>query len=51
MNGVIKIVDITALFPFGAATTSAAGTAGLVPAPAAGDELKVLQGDAQWGTN
>jgi hypothetical protein len=32
----------------GGATSSAAGTAGLVPAPAAGDDLKVLSGDATF---
>jgi hypothetical protein len=31
------------------ATASTAGTAGLVPAPAAGDEDKVLKGDGTWG--
>lgn len=30
------------------ATASTAGTAGLVPAPAAGDQNKVLAGDATW---
>ena len=30
-------------------TASAAGTSGLVPAPAAGDEDKVLKGDGTWG--
>ena len=31
------------------ATSSAAGAAGLVPAPGAGDEGKVLRGDGTWG--
>lgn len=31
------------------ATASSAGTAGLVPAPAAGDENKALKGDGTWG--
>lgn len=31
------------------ATSSAAGAHGLVPAPAAGDEDKVLKGDGTWG--
>ena len=31
------------------ATASAAGAAGLVPAPAAGDEKKALLGDGTWG--
>ena len=30
------------------ATSSAAGTSGLVPAPAAGDEAKFLRGDGTW---
>lgn len=32
------------------ASTSAAGTAGLVPAPAAGDQEKFLRGDGTWAT-
>ena len=32
------------------ATSSAAGTAGVVPAPAAGDEGKFLKGDGTWAT-
>ena len=32
------------------ASSSTAGTSGLVPAPAAGDEGKVLQGDGTWAT-
>jgi|688.fasta_scaffold109719_8 hypothetical protein len=35
----------------GGATSSAAGTAGLVPAPAAGDQDKVLRGDATFDFN
>lgn len=34
----------------GAASSSAAGTAGLVPAPAAGDQAKFLKGDGTWST-
>lgn len=34
----------------GAATSSAAGTHGLVPAPAAGDNTKFLRGDKVWAT-
>ena len=34
---------------FGAASASAAGTKGLVPAPAAGDQAKYLRGDGTWG--
>ena len=33
----------------GAASANAAGTKGLVPAPAAGDQAKVLLGDGTWG--
>ena len=33
---------------FGGATASAAGTAGVVPAPAAGDQGKILRGDGSW---
>lgn len=32
------------------ASSSAAGSAGLVPAPSAGDQEKVLMGDGSWGT-
>lgn len=34
----------------GAASSSVAGTAGLVPAPAAGDQAKFLKGDGTWST-
>ena len=34
----------------GAATSSAAGTSGLVPAPAAGAQAKYLRGDGTWAT-
>lgn len=34
---------------FGAASASSAGTRGLVPAPAAGDQAKYLRGDGTWG--
>lgn len=34
----------------GAASASAAGTAGLVPAPASGDNTKFLRGDKTWAT-
>lgn len=32
------------------ASSSAAGSAGLVPAPSSGDQDKVLKGDGSWGT-
>ena len=51
MNGIMKVVDITTLFPMGAASSSVAGTAGIAPAPNAGDESKVLAGDASWIAN
>lgn len=42
--------DATVIIPEMTGATSAAnGTAGLVPAPAAGDENKVLKGDGTWG--
>lgn len=36
--------------PMDGATENAAGTLGLVPRPAAGDQEKVLKGDGTWGT-
>ena len=38
----------TTYSPFTAATASAAGAQGLVPAPAAGDQAKFLRGDKTW---
>lgn len=38
----------TTYSPFTGATSSVAGTSGLVPAPAAGDQDKVLRGNAAW---
>ena len=35
---------------FGGATSSAAGSAGFVPAPAAGNQSKYLRGDGTWAT-
>lgn len=43
-------VSKTEFIPFSAATASAAGTTGLVPAPAAGNQAKFLRGDATWQT-
>lgn len=37
------------MVPFSGATTSTDGKQGLVPAPEAGDEDKVLKGDGTWG--
>ena len=39
----------TELSPFDGATSSVAGSEGLVPAPVVGDQNKVLKGDATWG--
>lgn len=36
--------------PMSGATTQSAGTAGLVPAPAIGDNTKYLRGDGTWQT-
>ena len=38
------------LVPFTGATASIDGASGLVPAPEAGDQDKVLKGDGTWGT-
>ena len=46
-NGVISATDTT-YSPFDGATSSTAGTAGLVPAPLAGDQTKFLAGDGTW---
>ena len=42
----VKIPDTV----FGGATASAAGSKGLVPTPATGDNTKFLKGDGTWGT-
>ncbi len=42
----VKIPDTT----FGGATASGAGSKGLVPKPAAGDNTKFLKGDGTWST-
>ena len=44
----VKISNPTDVFT--GATSSTAGTAGLVPAPAAGDNTKFLKGDGTWAT-
>lgn len=46
-NNVISATDTT-YSNFTGATSSVAGTNGLVPAPAAGDEGKALHGDGTW---
>lgn len=48
-QGVITPTKAT-VSTMGAATSSAAGTAGLVPAPAQGDQAKFLRADATWQT-
>lgn len=48
-ENVISATDTTYSAMTGA-TSSTAGTSGLVPAPAAGDEGKFLQGDGTWAT-
>ena len=46
-SGTISATDTT-YSNFTGATSSVAGAAGLVPAPAAGDEAKALHGDGTW---
>lgn len=48
-GNVISATDTT-YSDFGGATSSAAGAAGLVPSPAAGDDTKYLSGDGTWKT-
>lgn len=48
-NNTISATDTTYTH-FTGATASTDGVAGLVPAPVAGDEDKVLKGDGTWGT-
>lgn len=48
-NKTIALTDTT-YSDFTGADTSTAGTAGLVPAPAAGDNTKYLAGDGTWKT-
>ena len=47
-QNVISATDTT-YSAFTGATASVAGASGLVPAPAAGDNTKVLKGDGTWG--
>lgn len=47
-NGAITATKKT-VRTMGAATSSAAGSTGLVPAPAAGDDGKFLKGNGTWG--
>lgn len=48
-NATIALTDTT-YSAFSGATSSAAGSAGLVPVPAAGDDTKFLAGDGTWQT-
>lgn len=48
-GNVISATDTT-YSAFTGATSSAAGTSGLVPAPVAGDNMKYLSGDGTWKT-
>ena len=48
-NGDAFTVDDLITSPMVGATATAAGKAGLVPAPAAGDNGKFLRGDGTWG--
>ena len=48
-NGTISATDTT-YSDFGGATSSVAGSAGLVPAPTTSDPDKFLKGDGTWGT-
>lgn len=48
-NVTIALTDTT-YSAFSGATSSAAGSSGLVPAPAAGDNTKFLAGDGTWQT-
>jgi hypothetical protein len=45
-----KITTNLTYSTFAGATSSTAGSTGLVPAPAAGDQDKVLKGDGTWAT-
>lgn len=47
-DGIKKAID--SITPMTGATSSTSGTAGLVPAPAVGDEEKFLRGDGTWQT-
>ena len=46
-----KTITLPANSIMGAATASTAGTTGLVPAPAAGEDKCFLRGDGTWGSN
>lgn len=47
MKGMVNSVSVNEM---SGATSTAAGVSGLVPAPGAGDQDKVLKGDGTWGT-
>lgn len=50
INGTTISATDTTYSNYTGATSQTAGTAGLVPAPAAGDETKFLSGNGQWTT-
>lgn len=50
INGTTISATDTTYSDFSGATSSTAGTHGLVPAPAAGDEGEFLKGDGTWAT-
>lgn len=50
MNGEVLSADVQSVPVMTGAGASAAGAAGLVPAPAAGDNEKYLRGDGTWQT-
>ena len=49
MTGEVLSADVQSVSVMTGATPSAAGTSGIVPAPAAGSQSKVLVGGAWWG--
>ena len=49
LPGGIQVVSVANNGQFTGATSQNAGVGGIVPAPSAGDENKVLKGDGTWG--
>ena len=47
-NGLSHFLDKIKAMVFGGATSAAAGSTGLVPAPAAGKNTQYLKGDSTW---
>lgn len=50
LEGLKSVIDNLGIpkSPFGGATSDAAGSIGLVPAPSAGDQDKFLKADGTW---